>query len=138
MAFAFNKVPLHGVGVGRMIACGMLGFFDVLFLYLSIKMLLAKPSPIVVTTAGIMMPVILPGFASHNVYVPFAEMDDMLEYWHQGAAQMLKLKTARNVVHLNMFLMQSSHFEELRSLLRRKIRDNRDQHDHQPDKALPR
>ena len=99
----------------------MLGFFDVLFLYFSLKLLLAKPAPLVVTTSGIMMPVIQPSFSSHIVYVPFGEMEDMLEYWHQGAVQMLKLKTARGVLHINAFLMQSSHFEELRRLLWRRI-----------------
>ena len=56
VAFVFNKVPIHGVSYGKMIACGMLGFFDVLFLYISVKMMLAKPSPMVVTTTGIKLP----------------------------------------------------------------------------------
>jgi hypothetical protein len=30
---------------------------------------------------------------------------------------MLKFKTARGILHLNMFLMQTSHFEELRRFL---------------------
>ncbi len=95
VALACNNVPLHTISFGRMIACGMLGFFDVLFLFWSIKLLLAKPSPMVVTTSGIMMPVVLRDFASHNVYVSFDEMEDMLEYWHNDVMQMLKLKTAR-------------------------------------------
>jgi hypothetical protein len=129
VAFAFNKIPLQQVSFGKIIACGLLGFFDVFFLYFSIKMLLAKPSPIVVTTSGIMMPLILPGFSGQNVvYVSFDEMVDMLEYRDTETVQMLKVKTARGIFHLNRFLMQSPHFEELRGLLWRKIRDNREQH----------
>ena len=127
LAFAFNKLPMRGLTYGKMIACGMLGFFDVLFLYFSVKMLLARPSPLVVTTTGIKMPVIQPGFSSHNVYVAFDEMDDMLEYWHKDTVQMLKLKTARGVLHLNLFLMQAAHFEELRRLLWRRVHANRRQ-----------
>jgi hypothetical protein len=108
-----------------MIACGMLGFFDVLFLYFSIKMLVARPSPIIVTTSGIIMPLILPGFSSHNVYVSFDEMDCMLEYWHNDTVQMLKVRTARGNLHFNLLLMQAPHFEELRCLLWRRIHDNR-------------
>ncbi len=126
MAFAFNKLPLQLVSFGRMIACAMLGFFDMFFLYISIKMLLAKPSPIVVTTSGIMLPVILPSLSSHNVFVAFDEMDGMLEYWHYDTVQMLKLKTGRGVFHLNMFLMQAPHFEELHRLLRRRIHEKSD------------
>jgi hypothetical protein len=77
-----------------------------------------------------MMPIILPGYSSHTVFVSFTEMHDMLEYWHEDTVQMLKLKTARGVLHLNGFLMQTSHFEELRRLLWRKIRSNREQLDH--------
>jgi hypothetical protein len=82
VALAFSKFPLRGDSFGKLLARGMLGFFDVLFLFISIKMLLSRPAPLIVTTSGIMMPIILPGFSSHNVYVPFGEMDDMLEYWH--------------------------------------------------------
>jgi hypothetical protein len=137
-ALAFSKLPLRGDSFGKLLACAMLGFFDVLFLFISIKMLLSRPSPLVVTTLGIMMPVILPGFYSHNVYVPFGEMDDMVEYWHNDTVQMLKLKTVRGILHLNLFLMQKNHFEELRRLLWRRIRDHRIQQDQPLAKPLPR
>jgi hypothetical protein len=126
-AYAVHRGPGQTVSYGRLLACVMLGFFDVLFLYLSIKMLLAKPAPLVVTTSGIMLPVVLPGYSSQSVYVSFAELDDMLEYWHQGAVQMVKLKTARGILHLNGFLMQTAHFEELRRLLWRRIHEKRQQ-----------
>jgi len=129
VALAFSKFPLRGDSLEKMIACGMLGFFDVLFILFSIKMLLSRSSPMVVTTSGIMMPVILPGFSSHNVYVSFDEMDDMLEYWHKDTVQMLKLKTARGILHLNLFLMQAPHFEELRRLLWQRVNHNRPRQD---------
>lgn len=125
VAFAFNKSPMQGVSLGKVAACGMLGFFDAFFLYLSIKMVLARPSPIIVTTAGIMMPVIRSGFSSHTIFVAFSEMDDVLEYWHNDAPQMLKVKTARGIFHLNRFLMQPAHFEELRRLLWTRIHNER-------------
>jgi hypothetical protein len=108
----FSGSPLQRRNFERVIVASMFGFFC-----LSIKMQLAKPSRVVLTTAGIMMPVILPGFSSRNVYVSFGETDDMLEYWHNGAVPMLKLKTARGILRLNVFLMQTSHFEELRRFL---------------------
>jgi hypothetical protein len=83
-----------------------------------------------------MVPVALPGFSSQNVYVSFDEVYNMLEYWHNGEVQMLKLKTARGTLYLNMFLMQSPHFDELRRLLWRRIRDDRLHHD--LGHALPR
>jgi hypothetical protein len=125
VAFAFNKFPLQRVSFGRIFACALLGFFDVLFLYLSIKMVLAKPSPLVVTTSGITVPVIHPGFSSHNVYVAYDDMDDMVEYWHNDIVQMLKLKTVRGFLHLSVFFMQAPHFEELRRLLWSRIHANR-------------
>jgi hypothetical protein len=76
----FTGLPLQRLSFEKLFACAMFGFFDVLFLYLSIKMLLAKPAHIVVTTDGILMPVILPDFSGRNVYVSFGEMDDTLEY----------------------------------------------------------
>jgi hypothetical protein len=85
-----------------------------------------------------MVPVVMPGFSSHNVYVSFGEIYDMLEYWHNGAVQMLKLKTARGILHLNVFLMQAAHFEELRRHLWQKIRENRLHQDGHLAKALPR
>jgi hypothetical protein len=115
----------------------MFGVFDLLFLCLSIKMLLARPSQIVVTTRGIMMPVVSAGISSHCVYLSFAELGDMLEYWHKDSVQMLNLKTAQGILHLNVFLMQTSHFEELRQLLWRRIHENRlHQHRHLT-KVLP-
>ena len=125
VAIAFNKLPLQGVSFGKMIACGMLGLFDAFFLYFSIAMLLAKPSPMMVTTTGIKMPVILPGYHSHNVYVSFDDMVDMVEYWHGGSVKMLKLKTGRGVLHINLVMMHAPHFDELRRLLWRRIHDNR-------------
>jgi hypothetical protein len=121
----FNKSPLQRLNFDMLIVFSIFGFFDLLFLYLTIKMLLAKPSQIVVTTTGITMPIILPDFSSRNVYVSYGEMNDMLEHWHNGAVQMLKLKTARGVLHLNGLLMQTCQFEELRRLLWRRIRDKR-------------
>lgn len=125
VALAFNGVPLHRVSSGRMLACAMLGLFDVIFIYLSIRMMLARPSSVVVTTCGIVIPVMLPGFSSDNVYVSFHDMVDMLEYRRNDTVLMLKLKTVRGILHLNLFMMQASHFEAVRRLLRRRIQENR-------------
>jgi hypothetical protein len=134
----FSGLHLQRISFEKLVGYSLFGLIDVLFLYLSIKMLLAKPSQIVVTTAGIVMPVILPGFSSNVVYVSFGEMDEMLECWHNGAVEMVKLKTARRILHLNAFLMQATDFEELRRLLWRRIHDNRLHQDPLPALGLPR
>jgi hypothetical protein len=51
---------------------------------------------------------------------------------------MVKLKTARRILHLNAFLMQATDFEELRRLLWRRIHDNRLHQDPLPALGLPR
>jgi hypothetical protein len=40
---------------------------------------------------------------------------------------MLQLKTTRGIIHLNLFLMQADHFEELRRLIWRHVRGKRRQ-----------
>jgi hypothetical protein len=103
VAFAFNKLPLHGSSFGKIVACAMLGLFDVLFLYFYVKMMLAKPGLVVVTAKGIQFPIIQPRFASHQVFVSFDEMDDMMEYWHKDAC-----KCSSSKPHVELFISTCS------------------------------
>lgn len=129
-----NKRPLQQIDFGTAVGCGLVGLIDIFFLYFSVRMLMAKPSHLIVTTNGIVVPRFLWDFSSQDVFVSFLDMHDMLEHWHNDSVQMIKLKTTQGIYHVNGLLMQTSHFEELRRILWQRIhRAHPRQDDHSID-----
>jgi hypothetical protein len=112
----------------KWLLCSMIGLIDCFFLYFSLQMLLAKPAHITVTTNGIVLPVIMPNFSSQDVFVPFGEIDDMLEHWQNDSLRLIKLKTASANYDVNRLLMEPSHAEELRRLLWQHLNPRRRPH----------
>jgi hypothetical protein len=98
-------------------AFALFGLVDVFMLYLSIRMLFTPRSQIIVTATGISLPVFISDFSSDNVFLPFADIYAMLEYWHKSSVRLIKLDTHTGSYVVNVFLMQTSHFEELRRIL---------------------
>lgn len=106
-------------------ALALFGMVDVFLLFLSVNMLFAARSKIVVTSAGIVLPIFAPDFSSRDVFLPFADMHGMLEYWHKDSVRLIKLDTRRGAYLINVFLMDRLHFEELRRLLWQRVHDDR-------------
>ena len=105
------------VDIVKWSAFALFGLVDVFLLYLSIRMLFTPRAQIIVTAAGISLPVFNPDFSSDNVFLPFADIYAVLEYWHKNSVRLIKLDTRTGAYFVNLFLMSRPHFEELRRLL---------------------
>lgn len=117
--------PAEHVDLARWSALALFGMVDVFLLSVSVKMLLTPRSHILVTDAGIVLPIFDRDPAGQHVTLPFAAMSGMLEYWHKESVRLIKLKTPSGDYFVNVFLMNRSDFEELRRLLWLRISEER-------------
>ena len=103
----------------------LFGLIDVFLLLLSLKMLFTPRSHIVVTTTGMLLPIFFDDLSSKTVFIPFSEMQGMLEFWQRSSVRLIKLKTSAGEYLINVFLIDRAHFEELHRLLWGRIHEER-------------
>jgi hypothetical protein len=115
----------------------LFGLVDVFLLYLSVKMLFAERSQIIVTATGIVLPIFSPDFSIKDLFLPFADMHGILEYWHKDSVRLIKLKTVKGIFLINVFLMNRCHFEELRRILWHRLHEASGRQDDHSSGTLP-